>query len=127
MNVDDFFWEDLLLYLKEKQVIPIIGQDLLTVEIKGRSVNAYRLMAERLAEELKVSRKLLPQDFYAESGRGAFHPSRPVDLPTQLPGTILFYVLGAVSATGGTRDSKASGSQQSGRAVQRCEPDAIPE
>jgi hypothetical protein len=25
--------------------------------------------------------------------------SRPVDLPTQLPGTILFYVLGAVSAT----------------------------
>ena len=34
----------------------------------------------------------------------AFHPSRPVDLPTQLPGTILFYVLGAVSATGGTRE-----------------------
>ena len=70
--MDDFFWEDLLLYLKEKQVIPIIGQDLLTVEIKGRSVNAYRLMAERLAEELKVSRKLLPQDFYAESGRVRF-------------------------------------------------------
>jgi hypothetical protein len=63
MNVDDLFWEDLLLYLEQKQVIPIIGQDLLTVEIEGRSVNAYRLMAERLAEELKVSRELLPQDF----------------------------------------------------------------
>src|SRR5260221_5015193 len=63
MNVDDLFWEDLLLYLEQKQVIPIIGQDLLTVEIEGRSVNAYRLMAERLAEDLKVSRELLPQDF----------------------------------------------------------------
>jgi hypothetical protein len=63
MNIDNLFWDDLLLYLEQKQVIPIIGQDLLTVEIEGRSVNAYRLMAERLAEELKISRELLPQDF----------------------------------------------------------------
>jgi hypothetical protein len=63
MNIDKLFWEDLLLYLEQKQVIPIIGQDLLTVEVDGRSVNAYRLMAERLAEELKISRELLPQDF----------------------------------------------------------------
>jgi TIR domain/SIR2-like domain len=63
MNVDNLFWDDLLLYLEQKQVIPIIGQDLLTVEIEGRSVNAYRLVAERLAEELKISPALLPQDF----------------------------------------------------------------
>jgi hypothetical protein len=63
MNVDKLFWDDLLLYLEQKQVIPIIGQDLLTVEIEGRSVNAYRLMAERFAEELKISPELLPQDF----------------------------------------------------------------
>jgi hypothetical protein len=63
MNADKLFWEDLLLYLEQKQVIPIIGQDLLTVEIEGRSVNAYRLMAERFAEELKISPELLPPDF----------------------------------------------------------------
>lgn len=28
-------------------------------------------------------------------GRAAFHPSRPVDLPTPLPGTFLYHVLGA--------------------------------
>jgi hypothetical protein len=63
MNGDDLFWEDLLLYLEQGQVIPIIGQDLLSVEIQGRSINAYRLMAERLAEDLKISTGLLPQDF----------------------------------------------------------------
>jgi hypothetical protein len=63
MNIDNLFWDDLLLYLEQRQVIPIIGQDLLTVEIEGRSVNAYRLMAERFAEDLKISTELLPQDF----------------------------------------------------------------
>jgi hypothetical protein len=63
MNLNDLFWDDLLLYLEQKQVIPIIGQDLLSVEVEGRSVNAYRLMAERFAEELKISSELLPQDF----------------------------------------------------------------
>jgi hypothetical protein len=63
MNLNDLFWDDLLLYLEQKQVIPIIGQDLLSVEVEGRSVNAYRLMAECFAKELKVSPELLPQDF----------------------------------------------------------------
>ena len=38
-------------------------ENCLSVEIDGRSVNAYRLMAERFAEELKISSELLPQDF----------------------------------------------------------------
>jgi len=63
MNLDELFWDDLLLYLEQRQVIPIIGQDLLTVEIDGRSVNAYRLVAERLAADLKVSPELLRPDF----------------------------------------------------------------
>jgi hypothetical protein len=63
MNDDNLFWDDLLLYLEQGQVIPIIGQDLLAVEIEGRSVNAYRLMAERLAEDLRISTELLPQNF----------------------------------------------------------------
>jgi hypothetical protein len=63
MNLDELFWDDLLLYLEQGQVVPIIGQDLLTVEIDGRSLNAYRLMAERLAADLKVSPELLRPDF----------------------------------------------------------------
>jgi hypothetical protein len=63
MNDDNLFWDDLLLYLEQGQVIPIIGQDLLAVQIEGRSVNAYRLMAERLAQDLRISTELLPQDF----------------------------------------------------------------
>jgi hypothetical protein len=63
MNLNDLFWDDLLLYLEQKQMIPIIGQDLLSVDVEGRSVNAYRLMVERFADELKISSELLPQDF----------------------------------------------------------------
>jgi hypothetical protein len=68
MNSDELFWDDLLLYLEQRQVIPIIGQDLLTVEIDGKSVNAYRLMAERLAAGLKVSPETPPARFHAQPG-----------------------------------------------------------
>ena len=35
MNVDNLFWDDLLLYLEQKQVIPIIGQDLLESHLRS--------------------------------------------------------------------------------------------
>jgi hypothetical protein len=83
VNGDDLFWEDLLLYLEQGQVIPIIGQDLLSVEIQGRSINAYRLMAERLAEDLKISTGLLPQDLvgteHTPSVRNTILRACPVD------------------------------------------------
>ena len=63
IDSESLFWDDLLLYLDQRQVIPIIGQDLLTVEFEGRSVNAYRLIAERFAQDLKISTESLPQDF----------------------------------------------------------------
>lgn len=55
MNTNDFFWEDLLAYIEEKQVIPILGQDLLTVNINGKSANAYDLLGQRLMADLKMS------------------------------------------------------------------------
>ena len=63
IDSESLFWDDLLLYLEQGQVIPIIGQDLLTVEFEGRSVNAYRLIAERFAQDLRISTDLLPEDF----------------------------------------------------------------
>lgn len=52
------FWNELLLYMEQRLVIPIIGQDLLTVEYEGRTTNAYRLLAEKLAEGLGIGEVL---------------------------------------------------------------------
>jgi hypothetical protein len=69
IDSENLFWDDLLLYLDQRQVIPIIGQDLLAVEFEGRHVNAYRLIAERFAHDLKISTESLPQDFTSSSCR----------------------------------------------------------
>jgi hypothetical protein len=66
MNVDDLFWEDL---------------------------NAYRLMAERLAEELKVSRELLPQDFTLSQVAGLFILAAPWICPRSCPARFCFMSL----------------------------------
>jgi hypothetical protein len=63
MNNSTQFWDDLLHYMQKGEVIPILGQDLLTVEYAGRSVNAYRLLAELLAKELQIPENRLPPNF----------------------------------------------------------------
>jgi hypothetical protein len=63
MNEEPSFWNELLLYLEQGLVIPILGQDLLAVEYEGRTVNAYRLMAEKLAESLNLAPESLPNEF----------------------------------------------------------------
>jgi hypothetical protein len=54
-------WDQLLEYIEEQRVIPIVGQDLLTVQWQGRAVPLYRLLAERLAGALGVSAEDLDQ------------------------------------------------------------------
>lgn len=54
MSDSDFFWDDLLLCIEERRVIPIVGQDLLTVTVEGRRRNAYNLLGQRLREDLKM-------------------------------------------------------------------------
>ena len=49
------FWEDLLLYVRHKRVIPIIGAELLTIEDNGQQVPLYRAVAERLLQRYKVN------------------------------------------------------------------------
>ena len=53
LDLDDF-WEDFLSYVEERRVIPIIGPELLMVRAGGESVPLYRLVAERLADKLRV-------------------------------------------------------------------------
>jgi len=56
------FWDDLLEYIDESRVVPVIGADLLRVEHEGRRVCLDLLIAQRLAARLDVSPGGLPED-----------------------------------------------------------------
>src|SRR5262245_47446777 len=53
-NLDEDAWDDLLNYIEERRVIPIIGPELLRVEIDGQSRRRLDWLAERLAKRLQV-------------------------------------------------------------------------
>jgi hypothetical protein len=54
-GVDDELWEELLQLIEEACVVPIIGCDLLSVEIDGERVLLYDWLARRLADALGVA------------------------------------------------------------------------
>jgi hypothetical protein len=59
--LDDDAWDDLLNYIEERKVIPIIGPDLLRVETDRGPRLLYEWLAERLAAKLSVETAGLPQ------------------------------------------------------------------
>lgn len=63
MNPPDEFdlWDDLLTYIRDKRVVPIIGHELLKVNGPSGPTNLYRIVAEQLAEQLRI-----PMDGLAE-------------------------------------------------------------
>jgi TIR domain/SIR2-like domain len=60
---NDLFWEGLLLHIEERRVIPVVGQDLLTVDVDGSVLPLYRWAAERLAQALRLPGEDLPAEF----------------------------------------------------------------
>jgi hypothetical protein len=54
------FWDSLLELLDEQRVIPIVGQDLLTLTVDGQRILLYPYLAERLAEYLNIPGEKLP-------------------------------------------------------------------
>jgi len=60
-SFDDDAWEDLLNYIEEKRVIPIIGPELLKVETESGPRALYEWLAEKLAARLNVDISALPQ------------------------------------------------------------------
>lgn len=58
---DDDAWDDLLNYIEEKRVIPIIGPDLLRVQTDRGLRPLYEWLAERLATKLGIDASALPQ------------------------------------------------------------------
>jgi TIR domain len=45
-------WEQLLQFIEEGHVIPVVGQELLTTSVGGRSIGLYSYLAEQLCERL---------------------------------------------------------------------------
>ena len=62
-TLDDDAWEDLLNFIEERRVIPIIGPELLKVETDGGPRLLYDWIAEKLAGKLNVDISRLPQPY----------------------------------------------------------------
>ena len=58
---DDDAWDDLLNYIEERRVIPIIGPDLMRVQTERGLCPLYEWLAEKLAAKLGVDPEPLPQ------------------------------------------------------------------
>jgi TIR domain/SIR2-like domain len=59
-NLLEHDWEDLLEYIDDGTVIPIVGQDLAAIKIDGREMLLYEYIAQRLAELLQIPKEALP-------------------------------------------------------------------
>ena len=60
-SLDEDAWDDLLNYIEERRVIPIIGPDLLRVQTDRGLRPLYEWLAEKLAVRLSVDPEGLPQ------------------------------------------------------------------
>jgi len=59
------FWEQLLHFIEEERVVPIVGRDVLTLNLDGRQVLLYDLLAERLAAKLGLPAEPSPASLNA--------------------------------------------------------------
>jgi len=59
-NLDEDAWDDLLNFIEERRVIPIIGPELLRIEVDGQSRMLLDWLAEKLAKRLSVDVAGLP-------------------------------------------------------------------
>jgi len=62
-TLDDDAWDDLLSYIEERRVIPIVGPELLLVQTADGPRLLYDWLAEKLAAKLGVDTALLPQPY----------------------------------------------------------------
>jgi len=60
-NLDEDAWDDLLNFIEERHVIPIIGPELLRVQTDGGPRLLYEFLAEKLAARLSVDVADLPK------------------------------------------------------------------
>src|SRR5262245_16689463 len=63
VTLDDDAWEDLLNFIEERRVIPIVGPELLKVETDAGPRLLYAWVAEKLAAKLGVDTAALPKPY----------------------------------------------------------------
>ena len=61
MHFDEDAWDDLLNYIEERRVIPIIGPELLRVQTDQGLQPLHHWLAEKLAARLSIDAQILPQ------------------------------------------------------------------
>jgi hypothetical protein len=61
--LDENAWDDLLSFIEERRVIPIVGPELLKVSSDGQPRLLYDLLAERLATRLNIDARELPEGY----------------------------------------------------------------
>ena len=62
-DLQEGFWDNLLDYIQDRTVVPVIGSDLVTVCEGNRDVPLYCWLAQRLAADLKLPTAELPAGF----------------------------------------------------------------
>lgn len=62
-TLDEDAWDDLLSFIEERRVIPIVGPELLMVTTEEKPRLLYDWLAERLAVKLNVDTRQLPQPY----------------------------------------------------------------
>jgi hypothetical protein len=62
-DLDDDAWDDLLTFIEDKRVIPLIGPELLEVQTESGPRLLYEWLAEKLAAKLNVDTARLPQPY----------------------------------------------------------------
>jgi hypothetical protein len=55
------FWDDLLAFIEDGRVIPVLGAELLTIDDGGQSIPLYRAVAERLLSKYQLSSEALAE------------------------------------------------------------------
>ena len=74
--MDDDAWSDLIDYIEDRRVIPIVGPELLTVDTDTGPRLLYDWLAEKLAGKLSVDTTRLPADYSLNDVVCAFLASR---------------------------------------------------
>jgi hypothetical protein len=59
---EEEIWDELLAYIEEQRVIPIVGPDLLRMEAEGKEVLLDRYLATQLAGKFAVPADTLPAE-----------------------------------------------------------------
>ncbi|HXO30032.1 MAG TPA: toll/interleukin-1 receptor domain-containing protein [Thermoanaerobaculia bacterium] len=62
-DLQEGFWDNLLDYIEDRSVVPVIGPELVTVREGDADVPLYRWLAQRLAADLELPPAELPEGF----------------------------------------------------------------